>query len=215
MHLIVPRFGRHRAKQYPGAWSFVGAISSVTNGLNWSSSGRLAGDKLVYVDASSDNTSTTSVTPSGFSLIGTSQTVSTSFAVQRLNISHKTSDGTEGNVTGMNNGDNRKWGLVLRPHGGVFAAPANISANTNTSGNTIATHTITAAGRKPVVAITCTMSDDGNEAPPSTPAPVYDSDQLSDIFKHLTVWIMNYAPVSLSISGATGGIRKSFYIPLT
>lgn len=124
----------------PSTAAFHDTAVSTASTVTWPS-GIQNGDLAVLLDfATGVAAAPATVTPSGFTLIGTSQAVK----FHRANASYKKCDGTEtGSLTGMNgNSANRKLLLIIRPSTGAAATwtpgtPSQQATTANPSAQTV------------------------------------------------------------------------------
>lgn len=142
-------------------------VASSTGSTITAPAGIAAGDLIILNDVASNNAGNpTDVTPTGFTLIGTSL----SNGLQRNNLSYKFADGTEGSssITGMNGTNtNSKSMLVFNTAGAksfVLSTPNEVASTANPSPQTVSA----SGGTPPLVVIGAYGSNPGGDVSPRT-----------------------------------------------
>ena len=173
-----------------------------------------AGDLLLYFDRARNGAITppTSVTPTGFTLIGTSITAS----FTRVNLSYKIAVGTEAstNITGMNgNSQNNKIMLVFRGSSPlVSVTPASV-AEEATTGDPSA-QVVTASGGTPPLIVVAQYATEANPVDPRTFSPAEDAEIANGTTHYAKYKIYNTAPADVTVDKDDDGTNflRSCYL---
>lgn len=216
----LAKFAMLRARAAARAIAFFGSATSTGTNVTMPAS-VLANDIAILVDGAVDITTTppSSVTPSGWSAIGSS--VSTTLngdSASRVNVSRKVLVGSEGgsSIAGMSEGiAQAKVLLVFRPSSGTWEAASSVNAVAQDT--TISNQTVT-VGAAPGIVIG--WAYDGYESAaglgmsPAADATISVAGSALQVGRR----IYNSAPVNNTVSttmGASpGGAMGSFWLPL-
>lgn len=197
---------------FTGTISFFGSSTSSSSTITWPAS-TAAGDYAVLFDLAVNGTASApaSVTPSGFSAIGSSLTDTTAAIGSRFNCWYKVLVGGETTLTGMNgNATNSKMLAVFRKTSGTWGSAASINQAISNAGMPSTPQTVT-VGSAPLFVIAGNMlgSLDGTLSP--TAGGSFDDGSSSEVF--YTVY--NTSPSNVTVNRGTSAIGlASFYIPL-
>lgn len=201
------------ATVFTGTISFFGSSVSTGSTITWPAS-VAAGDLAILFDFALNGTASapTSVTPSGFSAIGSSLTDTTGGLGSRFNIWRKTLVGGETTLTGMTGtASSAKMLAVFRKTAGNWGAAASVNQTISNAFATPTPQTVT-AGSAPLLVIAANMfgNSDGSLSP--TAGGSFD-DAVTDSEVFYTIY--NTAPSNVTVNrGASAGGLASFYIPL-
>jgi len=139
--LVIPLFkfgmlGR-AATPFTGTISFVGGAANSNSATISLPGSPAAGDMALIFDIAASGSSAipSSVTPSGFTAFGTSQTTTGGGRGWRFNKSYKVLVGGESSLTGMSGNDiNSKIAMVFRKSAGTWATPSGVQQNISATG---------------------------------------------------------------------------------
>lgn len=151
----------------PDVISFVGYSESSASTIS-APGGIASGDYGVIFDQAFNSSGVipTSVTPTGFTAIGTSQTYTNGLSVSiRWNMSFKILAGTETTITGMSSASDTKRMLVFRKTTGTWGSASSVGNELAIGGITSKTVTV---GTAPLVIIGCTPSSTISMSPAGT-----------------------------------------------
>lgn len=174
----------------------------------------VAGDLLVYYNMATTNTATipTSVTPSGFTLIGSSSDSNTNG--HRCNLSYKLAVGTEGgtNITGMNENTEHNVLFVFRGSRVITAVAAFDYEGHAGPGAGTAQVVSSGSGLAPLVVIAGYSDADNSGGTVSTRgfSPDKDAEQSSNNMSYGAYKIYNSAPADVTVSKSDDGNVNNF-----
>lgn len=200
------------AAGFTGTISFFGSSTSTGSTITWPAS-VAAGDLAILFDLAVNfpAPAPASVTPSGFSAIGSSLTDTTSGAGSRLNCWSKVLVGGESTLTGMNgSAENSKLLAVFRKTAGTWGSPASVNQAISNSGTPSSPQTVT-VGSAPLLVIGAAMSSAFDASFTPTEGGSFNDGGSSEAF--YTVY--NSAPSNVSFSRGSGAVGlASLYVPL-
>ena len=162
-----------------------------------------AGDLMIYFDFATQLGTPTTVTPSGFTLIGSSL----AGTVSRSNLSYKIANGTEAstNITGMNGATtNNKIMLVFRGSSPIASAtPASVAAQYTTGDPTA--QVVTSSGGTPPLVVVGQWALESGAIDPRTFSPTEDGEVGNGTVHYAKYLIQNTAPVDVTVDTDDNG----------
>lgn len=198
--------------------TYFGSGSSVESSTVSLPGSIASGDLGVLFDQVINGSSTmpTSVYPSGWTAIGTSQTASLSTVRVRFNMAYKVLDGTETTLTGMSDTYSNKLVLVFRKLASLtWGSPASVGAEANLSGPADKTVTV---GTAPLIVLGAVMNTSALGMTPTQTATISGA---SGAYTQAQAGYIIYgagAANNTITSSAGSGVYTAiggFYFPLT
>lgn len=196
-----------------GFWASSGGITSIayvpgsattSTGTNITAPASIeAGDLLILTQWGGQNTSPPSdVTPTDWTDVPTSQSITSGGAGARLSMKYKIADGTEdgSTITGMNAAAvNRKIILLFRANKPITALTVSAAVGDSTSGNPSTQTILASLGTPPVLGVaTYALSPSSGTINPRTMSVTEDIEVKSDDNHWIKAYVQNSSPADFT-----------------